>query len=370
MSTDSSRPVYLPAEICEIVPRQAYRRKLDAEQTAAMIKVSSNQPALNGKTITNQGFKELGLRPGSSGAALGAFGISVSSDMQVVPYRILPPPTISYNGAARPRVQDAGWNMMDVKFHDGADMTNWAVLLVNESGGNRFQFKGPGDPELRTFLQTFAAKCAASGIKGADELPKSRIWSVDLPCVRQDTPIRSKATAAIARTLKDALKKNPNQKPSFILVLLPGADKLIYRGIKQLADVQLGVHTVHMLLPTARGTRASIQAQYFSNVALKVNAKLGGTNHKVDAASMRWLTAQKTMMMGIDVTHPGTGCVPGTPSLAAVVASVDDHFVQFPTSFALQKPDWNKDSKEVRFSRRVFWESRELSVSWARWLRI
>ena len=44
--------------------------------------------------------------------------------------------------------------------------------------------------------------------------------------------------------------------------------------------------------------------------------------------------------------------------------------VQFPASFSLQKPDWNKDSKEVRFSRRLFWKSRKLSVSWARWLRI
>ncbi|KAM5533769.1 hypothetical protein V8D89_012544 [Ganoderma adspersum] len=346
VSADSSRPVYLPAEICEIVPGP-YRGKLNAEQTAAMIKVSCNQPAFNGKAITSQGFTDLGLRSNAPGAALGPFGISVSRNMQVVPYRILPPPTISYDSAVRPRVQDAGWNMTDVKFHAGADMTNWAVLLVNENPGNKFQFKGPDDPELRTFLQTFAAKCATSGIMSADKLLSSRIWSVDLPPVRRDTPTRSKAIAAIATTLEDTLNKDPNQKPSFVLVLLSRADKLIYQGIKQLADVRLGVHTVHMLLPTARGTRANMQAQYFSNVALKVNAKLGGTNHKVDAASMRWLTTQKTMMMGIDVTHPGAASVPGTPSLAAVVASVDEHFVQFPASFALQKPDWNKDSKEM-----------------------
>ena len=51
---------------------------------------------------------------------------------------------------------------------------------------------------------------------------------------------------------------------------------------------------------------------------------------------MRWLTKKKTMMVGIDVTHPGPGSREGTPSIAAVVASVDDSFVQFPASLRIQ----------------------------------
>jgi len=52
---------------------------------------------------------------------------------------------------------------------------------------------------------------------------------------------------------------------------------------------------------------------------------------------MGWLKKKKTMMVGIDVTHPGPGSREGTPSIAAVVASVDDNFVQFPASMAIQK---------------------------------
>jgi hypothetical protein len=51
---------------------------------------------------------------------------------------------------------------------------------------------------------------------------------------------------------------------------------------------------------------------------------------------MEWLTKKKTMMVGIDVTHPGPGSREGTPSIAAVVASVDDSFVQFPASMRIQ----------------------------------
>lgn len=43
------------------------------------------------------------------------------------------------------------------------------------------------------------------------------------------------------------------------------------------------------------------------------------------------------MMVGIDVTHPGPGSREGTPSIAAVVASVDDSFVQFPASLRIQE---------------------------------
>lgn len=43
------------------------------------------------------------------------------------------------------------------------------------------------------------------------------------------------------------------------------------------------------------------------------------------------------MMVGIDVTHPGPMSREGTPSIAAVVASVDSSFVQFPASLRIQE---------------------------------
>lgn len=43
------------------------------------------------------------------------------------------------------------------------------------------------------------------------------------------------------------------------------------------------------------------------------------------------------MMVGIDVTHPGPGSVRGTPSIAAVVASTDIGFAQFPGSLRIQE---------------------------------
>ena len=43
------------------------------------------------------------------------------------------------------------------------------------------------------------------------------------------------------------------------------------------------------------------------------------------------------MLVGIDVTHPGPGSVKGTPSIAAVVASFDIDYAQYPASMEIQE---------------------------------
>jgi eukaryotic translation initiation factor 2C len=58
---------------------------------------------------------------------------------------------------------------------------------------------------------------------------------------------------------------------------------------------------------------------------------------------MQWFRKKKTMLVGIDVTHAGPGSKAGTPSIAAVVASIDDAFVQFPASLRIQKHFENKE---------------------------
>lgn len=60
-------------------------------------------------------------------------------------------------------------------------------------------------------------------------------------------------------------------------------------------------------------------------------------SHTLDENSMRWLMEKPTMLVGMDVTHPGPGAVKGAPSIAAVTASYDDEFTQFPASLRMQE---------------------------------
>ncbi|TCD66063.1 hypothetical protein EIP91_001871 [Steccherinum ochraceum] len=342
---------YLPPELCEIPPNQAYHGLLDSTSTAAMIKLACKNPAFNADAIVNQGLPLLGLKQNAVAGPVAGFGLAVSNDMAVIPARILAPPSVAYR-AGKPNIRDAGWNIVNVKFHAGGDMRNWAVLLVTEGRtadrGRPNEFTGNTDPQLKTFVGTFLAKCASSGMVTAPPgtMPQLIVTPRLPPHHRQDDPYRERALAVIKKALKDGL--NPQRKPAFILVLLSGMDDYIYPGIKRMCDVELGLQTVSMLMAKARNDDANKQDQYFSNVALKVNVKLGGTNHVLDTQSMAYLKAKKTMMVGMDVTHPSPRSRKGTPSVVAVVASIDDDFIQYPASLGIQRnANINREAEEM-----------------------
>lgn len=290
----SRNRTYLPAELCEIPPNQPFKGLLEPDATAAMIKVAARPPQVNAQAIVNQGFPSLGLQANAVQGPVSGFGLEVSNDMAVIPARVLDSPAVAYK-TGRTNVRDASWNIVNVKFQSGGDMRKWAVLHVTE--GRRDEFQGLQDPNLRNFLQTFQKKCADSGMTVPNG-PPSILATPRLPRYdRQADPYRIQALDLIRTTLQQGI--NPRDKPAFILVLLSGVDDHIYPGIKSICDVELGLHTVTMLLTKARNDSGNKQDQYFSNVALKVNIKLGGHNHALDQQSMTWLRQKKTMMIGM-----------------------------------------------------------------------
>ncbi|KAJ6558191.1 ribonuclease H-like domain-containing protein [Mycena capillaripes] len=328
---------YVPAELCEIEAGQAYRGKLSDIETSQMIRVACNPPRFNAEAITTEGFPALGLSPVK--APVDGFNIAVDTEMVVIPGRELNPPRLSYSkGTAN--VRNGSWNIMDVKFHRGAVVTSWWALVVRDG---REMLQGPQDENLKILVTKFRQKLQRSGMQISDALPRLLVTP---PLQNLQDASREAALTEIKNVIKKALQDSGNKKPSFILVLLSHRDNFIYPGIKRMGDVDMGLQTIHMQLSKALGDERK-QDQYLSNVALKVNSKLGGINHLLDANAMRWLTKQKTMMVGIDVTHPGPTSREGSPSIAAMVASVDDNFVQFPASLRIQKPDPNRESKEM-----------------------
>ncbi|OAX43740.1 Piwi-domain-containing protein [Rhizopogon vinicolor AM-OR11-026] len=317
---------YLPAEVCEILPDQPFRGKLTDEHTANMITIACQPPNVNGGAIVNKGLDELGfLHPGST---LTSFGVSIGPEMAVVPGRILPKPGLKYANNVSPSVDDrASWNLRNIRFAVGARLDKWAVLLIGD--GNRDEFRGPDDPALGPVINGFMAMCRTSGMNVGKEPPP--VVAASLPPKNGAEPLRNSAITVIRETLTKKLKS----KPDLVLVMLSNGDKNIYEGLKHLCDVYLGVATVCVHVAKIRKEKG--QPQYFANVALKVNMKMGGVNHKLDENTSRWLLGMPTMVVGMDVTHPGPGSATGTPSIAAVVASVDNQFAQYPCSLEIQK---------------------------------
>ena len=321
-----SKPCYIPAELCTIEPGEPHLGKLGPNETSEMLRVASRRPAANAGLITGTGLTQLGINPASS--VLGNFGIRISTQMTVIPGRELPPPSVTYK-KGNPRVAFGSWNIMDVKFHHGAKMGSWKVLVVRDDVA-ALSFSGPGDPKLSGFIKAFADKCRNSGMDTGTGPPVTKP-TAQLPPIKED-PGRRRALGLIEQAIQGF---GDPKGISFILVLLQKRDDFIYPGIKRMCSVKFGVCTQSLLLEKAMKEKG--QDQYLSNVALKVNTKLGGINHRLGGDALSWLTREPTMLVGIDVTHPGPASVAGSPSIAGVVGSIDQDFVQFPASLRLQK---------------------------------
>ena len=58
---NAEHPMITPAELCNVIPGQMARQKLDPEQTAQMIRVAVRKPSKNARLIVDEGAKVMGL---------------------------------------------------------------------------------------------------------------------------------------------------------------------------------------------------------------------------------------------------------------------------------------------------------------------
>lgn len=144
------------------------------------------------------------------------------------------------------------------------------------------------------------------------------------------------------KKMLQAFKSNLGSSLPRIALVFLNKDTSLYASIKRLCEVHLGIHTVCMDWRKARPKKP----QYFGNVALKWNLKLGGINHQLED-SVGLIKAGDTMLVGYDVTHP-TGMPEkkssgkksktaddteaGMPSIVGLVASVDKNVNQWPAA--------------------------------------
>ncbi|KAF8121197.1 Piwi-domain-containing protein [Boletus edulis] len=314
---------YQPAELFDIVPGQPSRKRLADQQVIVMSSVGCQPPNVQGETTVTQIRHQFGLDV--IWPELESFGITISPDMAVIPGRILSKPGITYASSVAPSVNDqAAWNLVGVKFAVGAQLDNWAVLVIKDNV--RVEFAGASDRDLHEVVSAFRHMCNASGMHvtadptyATAQLPRRDSEAFD--------PIRQEAI----KTIKDTLL-SIKPKPTLIFVMLANEDKAIYEGVKHLCDVRLDVATVC----AQSGKIRRRNPHYLANVVLKVNTKLGGINHRLDADGGKWLHGELTMVVGIDTSHPSPDSAVGCPSIAAVVASIDNDFTQYPAILEIQ----------------------------------
>lgn len=121
-------------------------------------------------------------------------------------------------------------------------------------------------------------------------------------------------------------------KPSLILGIFPSKETALYNCVKQICDFRCGVRNVNV----QADKMVNPNPQYSANVGLKINLKLGGTNQSLRQSDLGFFADGKTMLVGIDVTHPPPGSSGSAPSVAGIVASIDATLAQWPAEIRIQ----------------------------------
>jgi hypothetical protein len=240
----------------------------------------------------------------------------VTANLITVPGRVLAEPKIKYKLDKSPIVRAGSWNMQDNKFNTGGTLRSWSYLMISMSG-IRDAFDNP--TTLRSTVEKFHKALQSVGITASAPMPGPRIVVNGPDDAQIDT----------------ALKNAPGDygQVRLVLVILPAANTSLYNRVKHIGDISQGIHTICVV-----GSKfAKEQPQYFANVALKVNLKLGGINQLVDTSRLGIINQDKTMVVGIDVTHPSPGSASKAPSVASMVASVDRYLGQWPADLRIQQ---------------------------------
>ncbi|EPB92043.1 hypothetical protein HMPREF1544_01107 [Mucor circinelloides 1006PhL] len=295
---------FLPMEVCEISPGQRFTRRLNAKQSSEFITATALPPQTRFNKIT-QG---LNLLQHKNNPYLEEFGLSIDQNMQVIPARIMEPPRITFGqGTIRPQLN--GWNLQGKRFMKPATLQSWS--LVNFAGAVPLE-------ATKRFIRELVTTLVGLGLHVVNRTP---------------IVLNADPQGAIERSLKEAWLNAGNQaraEPQMLFCILPNAGPQLYAEIKRVTDTIIGIPSQCLQSKHI----ASAKKQYCANVGLKVNTKLGGSNHVLSNGEIPFISDKPTVVFGIDVSHPFPGS--NAPSIAAITASVDPLADQFIATVRLQ----------------------------------
>ncbi|KAI0454625.1 ribonuclease H-like domain-containing protein [Xylaria acuta] len=337
-------PSYLPAQVCKVVPGQRAKHHLSPPQTQKMIDFAVRGPADNAQSIVSTALPTAGIFKDDP-THLDRFGVTVLPELITVEGRVLGEPRILY-GLKTAKVFQGGWNMVPdnerLKFAArGVIRGNWAMVFIQM-------------PNSYNRAKTFTLEEGERLAKRLDEILRETGINFQgkrlggRPVTLQETGDES----------LDTFLEHASKNVVLLFVVLPATQMPLYNRIKQLADQKYGIHTICGVGSKIASEKG--QDQYLRNIALKVNLKFGGQNHHVQSAGLELINENKTMVVGMDVTHPSPGSSSQAPSISAMVANIDSKLSQWPGTLRIQetkREEMVSGLKEMLKSRLELWKS-------------
>ncbi|XP_031382181.1 protein argonaute 16 isoform X2 [Punica granatum] len=287
----SKRPIYLPMELCSLVPLQRYKKALSALQRASLVEKSRQKPPermrILSDAVKNCRYNE--------DPVLVDCGISIAKHMTKVEGRVLETPKLKVGNNNECIPQNGRWNFNQKTFIRPIKVDRWVIV-------------------------NFSARCDTSRLS-RDLIDCGRTKGMQIECpvalIEEDPQQRREGPVARVEKMFELIRMKLSRPPKFILCALPERKiSDIYGPWKKKCLTEFGIVT-QCISPL------KINDQYLTNVLLKINSKLGGINSLLaieHASCIPKITDTPTMILGMDVSHGSPGRS-DMPSISAVVGS-------------------------------------------------
>ncbi|XP_056163092.1 protein argonaute 2 [Syzygium oleosum] len=295
---------YVPMEFCVLVEGQSYpKENLDRDAAFVLKKLSLPPPHIRKKSICDM----IRSNNGPCGDVSQNFGIKVDMNMTKVVGRVIKPPELKLGTSNGKMIKievdkdKCHWNLIGKSVVDGKRIERWVIIDFSALDRNRLNCK--------LFIQKLIGRCRNLGIR------------MEEPLFYQDATMSMFSNVArlteLLENVNDRACRVGRWRPQFLLCIMSRRD-IGYKHLKWICETQVGLVTQCCL----SGHANKANDQYLANLALKINAKLGGSNVELFNRFPHIDGEGHVMFIGADVNHP-TSRNTTSPSFAAVVGTVN-----------------------------------------------
>ncbi|KAF9781277.1 Piwi domain-containing protein [Thelephora terrestris] len=323
----------IPIEFCRL-SQQMYKKVLDPENTSMVLQKATVRPRDRFRAIEAARAECAGSLPRSG------LNAEISTRAMQIPARKLQIPGIAFGEAKKESTNNGQWNMRDKKYYQPGYISEWAVInFTNENN-------------LGPMIKGLTECCQSRGMFRQRGIgPPAETGRLHLPRILPGNPLHVERVLqeveAGAKRDCDSWAGNRYKDPSMklkalhdmsnhflVVAFLPFHAAEIRQKIKHWGDTK-GFMTQCIRQKDPSSPRNKFNDQYYNNLALKINAKVGGVNFCPIEPSFDQCKSAPMMIVGADVGHASPGV--HRPSLASVVFSTDNTFSRYQALASLQQ---------------------------------
>ncbi|KAI8822400.1 Piwi domain-containing protein [Fimicolochytrium jonesii] len=301
-----------PLEFLKMTPSQRFKKKLNGEQTADMIRATVQRPIDREKKIASAVNGTLKYQNNDH---LRSFGLAVEPQPMTIPARILTAPNVVFGNNQLFKGGEGFWKL-GKQLAKPSKISSYAFAF----------FVNIDQREALTIRNQLLDGFQNTGILFA---------SLDDSPLRIQNPDDSQNVRRCLHSLAREAKQIYDYRCQIIFCIAPrglrtdNGLRVLYEEIKRITLTEMDV--LSQCLDYNKTKLDRLNPKYSENVALKVNVKMGGATNFVDKLP---LMDKPTLICGADVTHAHAGSA--APSVAAVVTSTDRSATKYRTFLSAQ----------------------------------